>query len=65
MNKEELLLRELFGYPQGFVEELTALINKYNLEDKSSTPDFLMARFMCESLKNFENRSLERDKEKK
>lgn len=62
MPEEEKLLRNIFGVPEGFSEDLCGLINKYNLESKANVPDFILARFMCESLRIAENMTLERDK---
>lgn len=36
-----------------FEKELTALINKHSLEGESDTPDFILAKFLKNSLKAF------------
>jgi hypothetical protein len=37
-----------------FQKELTKLINKYSLENKSNTPDFILASYLVGCLRNFE-----------
>ena len=37
-----------------FVEELTQLINKHSKENYSNTPDFILAKYMANSLNVFE-----------
>lgn len=44
-----------------FVEELGALINTFSLENKSNTPDFILAEFMLHCLTAFEATSLRRE----
>jgi hypothetical protein len=61
VKEAEKLLRDIFGEPQGFLDELTALINKYSLENRSNTPDFILARIMCNALQSFEDRVIERE----
>lgn len=36
-----------------FKQELTALINKYSLENGSDTPDFVLAEYLVECLRIF------------
>ena len=45
-----------------FRKELENLINKYNLENKSNTPDFILADYLITCLKNFEKTSKRREK---
>ena len=45
-----------------FCKELEGLINKYSIENRSNTPDFILARYMCLCLETFEKASLEREK---
>lgn len=45
-----------------FKEELTRLINKYNKENYSNTPDFILANHLENCLLSFESAILERDK---
>jgi hypothetical protein len=45
-----------------FGKELENLINKYNLENKSNTPDFILADYLITCLKNFEKTSKRREK---
>jgi hypothetical protein len=40
--------------PEGFKEDLTALINKYSLENGSNTPDFLLADYLLQCLAVFD-----------
>jgi len=44
-----------------FREELNILINKYSLENGSDTPDFILADFVIESLKVFDNVVVKRE----
>lgn len=37
-----------------FLEELKYLINKYNLEERSDTPDYILAEYMFNCLQVFE-----------
>lgn len=37
-----------------FLKELTELINKYSLENRSNTPDFILARYLLDCLKVFD-----------
>jgi hypothetical protein len=39
--------------PEGFQADLTALINKYSLENGSNTPDFLLADYLVDCLAVF------------
>lgn len=39
--------------PSGFGQELTSLLNKYSAESVSGTPDFILARFLTEVLKSY------------
>lgn len=36
-----------------FLTELRTLINKYSKENDSNTPDFVLAEYLSQSLKNF------------
>lgn len=45
-----------------FEKELTELLNKYSLENKSNTPDFMVAKHLIECLIAFNNARIERDK---
>ena len=44
-----------------FQKELTSLINRYSRENKSNTPDFLLAEYMNECLLIFERIIVKRD----
>lgn len=44
-----------------FQKELTSLINRYSRENKSNTPDFLLAEYMNECLLIFERIIAKRD----
>jgi hypothetical protein len=49
MEKENMyLIKE-------FEKELINLINKYSLENGSDTPDFILARYLCMCLENFDS----------
>lgn len=45
-----------------FQQELTALINKYSLENQSNTPDFLLAAFLENVLVDWAHATRARDK---
>ena len=47
---------------EGFDIDLENLINKYSLENKSNTPDFILADYLISCLKNFEKTSRRREK---
>jgi hypothetical protein len=36
-----------------FEQELAELINRYSQENASNTPDFILARYLCNCLDNF------------
>ena len=44
-----------------FREELETLINKYSLENKSGTPDFILTRFIEDSINAFDNAVISRE----
>ncbi len=44
-----------------FTEELESLINRFSIENKSNTPDFILALFMSRCLNAFEATSLRRE----
>jgi len=46
--------------PQGFNQELRALINKHSKENGSNTPDFILSRYLCDCLDVFNNAVLAR-----
>lgn len=39
---------------QNFEKELTSLINHHSLEKRSGTPDFILARYLVDCLKTYE-----------
>lgn len=43
-----------------FQQELSLLINMHSKENGSNTPDFILARYMYDCLKAFDNASLAR-----
>lgn len=43
-------------------EELRNLLNRHNVEVRSDTPDFILARFMLGCLDSFSTATTERDK---
>lgn len=45
-----------------FSKEIETLINKYSFENDSNTPDFILADFIVQALKNFNNTSRAREK---
>lgn len=45
-----------------FKEELTVLINKYNLEVKSNTPDYILADYLMVCLDGFNKATNSRSK---
>jgi len=44
-----------------FQKDLEALINQYSKENDSDTPDFILAKYLNEVLKNFNAAVLERE----
>ncbi len=44
-----------------FKQDLTKLLNKYNRENQSDTPDFILARFILDSVKAFDAAARVRD----
>ncbi len=47
---------------QRFMEELESLINRFSIENKSNTPDFILALFLIRCLNAFESTSIHREK---
>lgn len=47
---------------QQFEKELIELINKHSRENKSNTPDFILAQYLTNCLKAFEWASIDREK---
>jgi uncharacterized Fe-S cluster-containing MiaB family protein len=45
-----------------FEKKLTALINEYNKDNELSTPDFILAKYLCSCLELFKKTLNERDK---
>ncbi len=45
-----------------FKEELTVLINKYSLENKSNTPDYILADYLMGCLNQFNKATNDRSK---
>lgn len=39
--------------PLTFEQELEQLINRYSKENRSNTPDFILAEYLCRCLENF------------
>ena len=48
--------------PVPFSKALAALINKYSIEAKSNTPDFILAQFLTETLDAYAKATYERDR---
>ena len=46
---------------KGFSKELAALLNKYSAENRSGTPDFLLASYLLTCLTNYEEVIVARD----
>lgn len=47
--------------PTTFAERLSALLNSYSMENRSNTPDFILAEYMLNCLRAFETASLSRE----
>lgn len=47
--------------PRTFKDELTQLINKYSIENESSTPDFILAKYLDSCLFSFRDAVRQRD----
>ena len=61
----EMRLRETGGYPipvysDDFRKDLENLINRHSMENGSSTPDFILANYLINSLKAFDCATLAR-----
>ena len=46
----------------GFYNELASLLNKYSRENRSNTPDFILANYLTECLKTFDSITNQREK---
>lgn len=44
-----------------FKGELESLLNRYNLENGSNTPDFVLSKFVCLAIKAFDEAVIARD----
>ncbi len=44
-----------------FLRELTTLLNRYNTEKGSNTPDFILAEYLCACLDAFDDATDARD----
>lgn len=49
------------GKGMSFRNELETLINKHSAENKSNTPDFILARFIEDSLDTFDKATASRE----
>lgn len=47
--------------PANFVEALETLLNKYSVENLNNTPDFILARYMLDTLNCFTHAITSRD----
>jgi len=56
--QEEKSVREI---PFFFKKELTNLLNTYNMENASNTPDFMLSRFLTSCLEAFETATHDRE----
>lgn len=45
-----------------FRDELAALINKYNLESVTGTPDHILANYLARCIDNFDQTHIERNR---
>jgi hypothetical protein len=54
LDAEMLALIHEMERPKTFQENLTALLNHHSKENVSGTPDFILAQYLSESLRNFE-----------
>jgi hypothetical protein len=50
-----------FRKDQDFVRDLTALINRYSLENNSDTPDYILANYLFACLMSFDTATQQRD----
>lgn len=44
-----------------FIKELEAIINKYSMENASNTPDFILAQYLCNCLRAWEEATQQRE----
>lgn len=49
------------GKDSAFIQEVSAVINKYSMENRSNTPDFLIAEYLLGCLTVYENTVHRRD----
>ena len=59
--KPQIEMAKLEEKKDNFEKELKVLINKYGLENQSSTPDFILAEFLRDCLGIFEYAVRDRD----
>ena len=45
-----------------FKDELRALINRHSMENNSNTADFILARYLGQTLRAFDEATIQRDK---
>lgn len=45
-----------------FKQEIEVLLNKYSMENKSDTPDYILAQYLTDCLKAFERATYDREK---
>lgn len=63
MPNNEVNLQDFAQSP--FERELARLINKYSQEDGSDTPDFILAEYLSDCLKNWNKATAAREKWRK
>jgi len=51
-----------FDKEDSFKKELSSLINKYSLESKSSTPDFILADYLINCLASWDKTQINRQR---
>ena len=60
LEKNSIVEKELDS--PDFRSELSSLLNRFSMENRSNTPDWILRNFICNSLKAFDSATQERDK---
>lgn len=55
-------LEMIFEKEDSFKKELSSLINKYSLESKSGTPDFILADYLVTCLESWDKTQVNRQR---
>lgn len=53
MEQAQAFYEQMTAKPTSFESELENLLNRHSIDGDSSTPDFILARFLCDTLKTW------------